>query len=69
MKRAILIFCSVSLLLSTQQTSAAIKYKRYARCATGSVTEKTCECHKLGSAHYRYCHAGQECRLDGICRE
>lgn len=69
-KRAIVlvVFCA-GMCLPIQQASAAIKFKRFAHCAEGVVTVHTCECHKVGSTHFHYCHKGYYCHTsDGTCR-
>jgi hypothetical protein len=70
MKTAIAMFaCAAACLLATD-ASAAVKFKRFARCGDGLVTAKTCECHKAGSNRFEYCHAGHYCHtFDGTCRQ
>jgi hypothetical protein len=68
-KIIVALLCCAGLCLSAQGASAAIKFKRFAHCADGLVTEHTCECHKEGSTHFHYCHKGNYCHtVDGSCR-
>jgi hypothetical protein len=48
-------------ILAAEPASAAIKFKRFAPCAEGVVTVKTCECHAGTSGRYHFCHAGNSC--------
>ncbi|HXX05061.1 MAG TPA: hypothetical protein VEJ37_12115 [Xanthobacteraceae bacterium] len=64
----VFLVCAFTWLLA-QDASAAIQYKRFARCPEGLVTAKTCECHAGTSGRFHYCHAGHYCHFDGTCHE
>lgn len=70
MKRTLTAICCAAMCLLAEDASAAVKYKRFVHCADGLVAERTCECHKEGSRHFHYCHAGQYCHaFDGSCHQ
>ncbi len=57
-----LVFALLSLsIVATEPAAAAIKFKRFPRCAEGPVSVKTCECHAGTSGRYHFCHAGNSC--------
>jgi len=70
MKKWLFAFVCASTFLLTQNTLAAIRFKRFAHCGDGLVTMKTCECHASNSRVWHYCHAGYYCHtFDGSCRK
>jgi len=55
--------------LTAQESSAAIKFKRFQHCPEGLVSKKTCECHAGTSGRFHYCHAGDHCdSVHGQCK-
>jgi hypothetical protein len=70
MKTAIVALAVLASCLVAQEASAAIKFMRFAHCADGLVTVKTCECHGTTTRHFAYCHTGQYCHTyDGTCHK
>jgi hypothetical protein len=56
--------------LTAQESSAAIRFKRFQHCPEGLVSKKTCECHAGTSGRFHYCHAGDYCdSVHGLCNK
>jgi hypothetical protein len=68
-KSLIVLTCVAACCLTTQESFAAIKFKRFGQCPVGLVSVKTCECHIGTTARFHYCHAGHYCHFDGTCHE
>ena len=63
------LICTIAC-LATQESSAAIRFKRFPHCPEGLVSKKTCECHRGASGRFHYCHAGYYCdSVHGQCKK
>jgi hypothetical protein len=69
MTKAIFVIACICACVAAQESSAAIKYKRFPHCPEGLVSVKTCECRAGTSGKYQFCHTGRYCHSDGTCRQ